>query len=283
MQINNLNAEIKICRSNRNASIFRVYPDFPIRVFKPGQYGSLGLFVNSKSKLVKRAYSISSSIIDIETGELFNQKDLNYLEFYINQVPPNKKNILQITPKLFSLVDGDRIFCGEKIVGHYILQNLQNLESILLISTHTGESPNNAIVNQLLFDKSKVKICNINVGKSSWETLYAPEHVFLEKLYHNYKFIQFSDNTDNYGELSHFVNNLLHDESFAINNVGFSLNQKSNLVMLCGDPLMIGAPIKKGGFNIETPDYGLINIFAKKSYELTTRFKRGNIVYESYW
>ncbi len=53
--------------------------------------------------------------------------------------------------------------------------------------------------------------------------------------------------------------------------------------MLCGDPKMIGAPIKKGGWKYIYPNYGLINIFNDKSLELTTRFKKGNIVYEAYW
>ena len=67
MTINNLNATVKIHRSNSNCSIFRVHPNSPIRRFKPGQYGSLGLISNAGDKLIKRAYSISSSIIDIDT------------------------------------------------------------------------------------------------------------------------------------------------------------------------------------------------------------------------
>jgi hypothetical protein len=46
---------------------------------------------------------------------------------------------------------------------------------------------------------------------------------------------------------------------------------------------MIGAPIKKGGWNYECPDYGLINISIKNGFTIKTRFKGGNINYESYW
>ena len=60
------------------------------------------------------------------------------------------------------------------------------------------------------------------------------------------------------------------------------MNEKT-LIMLCGDPRMIGAPIKKGGWEYEYPDFGLVNLFKSKLYEITTRFKKGNIVYESYW
>ena len=39
--------------------------------------------------------------------------------------------------------------------------------------------------------------------------------------------------------------------------------------MLCGDPKMIGAPIKKGGWDYEYPDYGLINIHTKSKSQGT--------------
>ena len=145
MQSRNLNAKVEIQRSNENSIIFRVYPEFPIRVFSPGQYGSLGLLDDTKSKLIKRAYSISSSIIDLVHKNLISQRDLKFLEFYINRVSINQNKREQITPKIFSLNTGDKIYCGEKIVGHYIVNNPKKWKNILLISTHTGESPNNTL------------------------------------------------------------------------------------------------------------------------------------------
>ena len=154
----NYNSTVEIFRSNKNSTIFRVYPDFPIRIYTPGQYGSLGLLSEDGNKLIKRAYSISSSIIDINTQDLKDQRRIKYLEFYINRVHLQKESKERFTPKLFSLKDGDRIFCGEKIVGHYIFDLRRKWKNILLISTHTGESPNNSIVNQLLFAKKKLNI-----------------------------------------------------------------------------------------------------------------------------
>ena len=283
MQSSNLNAKVEIQRANKNSIIFRVYPEFPIRVFLPGQYGSLGLLDDTKTKLIKRAYSISSSIIDLVNENLILQRDSKFLEFYINRVSTNQNKREQITPKIFSLNTGDKIYCGEKIVGHYIVNNPKKWKNILLISTHTGESPNNNIVNQLLLKSFNLNICNINIGKSDWESLYKKEHSLLEKLYSNYKFTQFLDSSEKYSDISSFIESAFRDKIFALNNLGFYPDPATTLIMLCGDPLMIGAPIKKGGFNILTPDYGLINILVEKSFELTTRFKEGNIIYESYW
>lgn len=276
------NSSVEIYRSDHKSTIFRVYPDFPIRLYNPGQYGSLGLMSESGNKLVKRAYSISSSIIDINTNEIFNNRDHSYLEFYINRIPLLNDKKEQITPKLFSLKDGDRLFCGEKIVGHYIFDDKDKWKNILFVSTHTGESPNNSIINKLLLENRNLNICNINTGPK-WKSLYSREHKLLQKLYKNYRFIQFKDDSKNYNELSNFISDFTSNNKEVNKIVGFRFNKDNTSFMLCGDPKMIGAPIKKGAWQYVTPRYGLINVLAKRSLELTTKFNQGSIVYESYW
>ena len=271
------NATVEIHRSDNESKIFRVFPDFPIRLFKAGQYGSLGLASDEKeSKLVKRAYSIASPMIDLSTNQLSNQKDLKYLEFYINKVNQRKKKE-QITPKLFELKSGDRIFCGEKIVGHYTVPENSDWKNIVFVSTHTGESPNNSIINHLLLQGSKATIVNINVG-NSWKSLYTEEHHALEKLYKNYRFLQFQDNSPTYNRITDFIAKFNENPEF-----NALLDIKETLFYLCGDPLLIGAPVKKGGWEYQYPDYGIVNVLTKKSFEISTRFKKGNITCESYW
>ena len=277
------NSTVEIHRSSHEAVILRVYPDYTRHRFLAGQYGSLGLISDKGNKFVKRAFSISSSIINSDTRDLINQKDLNYYEFYINRIPICHKGREQITPKIFRLKDGDRIFCGEKIVGHYTYQSDNHWQNIILIGTHTGESPNNSIVNYLLLNKLNINICNINVGPDGWVSSYKLEHDILEKMYSNYRFIQFIDNTKDYKILSRFFLDLISNDNEATKTPGFNLELNSTLVMLCGDPKMIGAPIKKGGWDYEYPDYGLINTSIKNGFTIKTRFKRGNINYESYW
>ena len=277
------NSTVEIHRFSHEAVILRIYPDYPCRHFLSGQYGSLGLISDKDNKLVKRAFSISCSIINSDTRVLINQKDINYYEFYINRIPINHKGREQITPKIFRLKDGDRIFCGQKIAGHYTYQSDNHWHNIILIGTHTGESPNNSIVNYLLLNKLNINICNINVGPDGWVSSYKLEHDILEKMYSNYRFIQFIDNTKNYNILSRFFLDLISNDNEATKKTGFNLESNSTLVMLCGDPKMIGAPIKKGGWNYEYPDYGLINISIKNGFTIKTRFKEGNINYESYW
>jgi len=275
------NATVEVHKSNNESKIFRVFPDFPFRLFLPGQYGSLGLTSDEKENtLVKRAYSISSSMIDLKSKKLKTQKKLKYLEFYINKVEKRKKKE-QITPKLFNLKSGDRIFCGEKIVGNYHLTSGEFWENVLLISSHTGESPNNSITNELLLSKTPSNIININVGDIG-ESLYTSEHRTLEKFYNNYEFIQLKDDTLNYSKTIDFIKNI--DGNFGVKSKDdLLLNPNKTLVMICGDPILIGEPIKKGGWDYEYPEYGLINLLEEKDFVYSTRFKKGNVICESYW
>ncbi len=80
-------------RVNEDLMIVRVEPDFPVPPHKAGQYGTLGMGQweprypgcqeetprpGDETKLIRRAYSISSSIID-EQGNLLDLPHVNWL------------------------------------------------------------------------------------------------------------------------------------------------------------------------------------------------------------
>src|SRR3954468_8407689 len=123
-------------RPNPELMIVRVRPDFALPDHKPGQYGTLGLGMwepraegcqpemprpGEEKKLIRRAYSISSPVLDDATGQLYDRTTKPWLEFYIVLVREADKAPPALTPRLFCLNDGDRLFLGEKIAGHYNL------------------------------------------------------------------------------------------------------------------------------------------------------------------
>ncbi|MDP6443850.1 MAG: ferredoxin--NADP reductase, partial [Pirellulaceae bacterium] len=144
-------------------SIFRVKPDWPIPSFQAGQYVALGLgyweprVANTQvektppsrwDRVVRRAYSISCSLLD-ERGQLIRVSDCDYLEFYITLVreaarPP------ALTPRMFGLEEGDRLFMEPHIVGRYTLDEVPPDDSVVLFGTGTGEAPHNAMITELL-------------------------------------------------------------------------------------------------------------------------------------
>src|SRR5262245_51737905 len=113
-------------RAHSDLMALRVRPDYPIPPHKPGQYCTLGLGQwesrvpecqpevlkpGDDSKLVRRAYSIGSPVLN-EQGELWDQVKSGWLEFYIVLVRESAKGPPALTPRLFTLNEGDRLFMG---------------------------------------------------------------------------------------------------------------------------------------------------------------------------
>src|SRR5439155_17777563 len=129
-----------------------VRPDFLRPAHKPGQYSTLGLgnweprhpdcqeealTPGDVTRLVRRAYSIGCPILD-ERGELLDLGRTDWLEFYIVLVrESDKPQAPGLTPRLFLLQEGDRLFLGEKITGHYTLAPVLPGDTVVFLATGT--------------------------------------------------------------------------------------------------------------------------------------------------
>ena len=75
----------------------------------------------------------------------------NWLEFYIVLVrKSDKAQPPGLTPRLFLLKEGDRLIMGEKITGHFTLDPVKPNDTVLFLSTGTGEAPHNYMLWELL-------------------------------------------------------------------------------------------------------------------------------------
>src|SRR5262249_27061089 len=143
----------------------RVRPDFPRPAHQPGQYGTLGmgnwepraagcveehLPAGAGEKLVRRAYSISCPILD-DKQKLLDVGATNWLEFYVVLVrSKGEGESAALTPRLFLLKEGDRLFMGEKLTGHFTLEPVRPEDTVVFLSTGTGEAPHNYMLWELL-------------------------------------------------------------------------------------------------------------------------------------
>lgn len=89
--------------------------------FVPGQYATIGL-EGDDGKIIWRPYSVVSSVYE------------DFLEFYIELVPHGK-----LTPRLWRLVVGDRVWMRPKIVGK--LNLVQEVRKHIFVATVTGAAP----------------------------------------------------------------------------------------------------------------------------------------------
>lgn len=138
-----------IARNNitEKLAVFRVESDGPLFPFLAGQYGVLGLpagapccdnserddsIAPDPEKLIRRAYSIASS-----------SKVNEYVEFYITLVRSGA-----LTPRLWCLREGDRLWLGPKAKGHFTMDEVPMDKNVVLVGTGTGLAPYIAMIRE---------------------------------------------------------------------------------------------------------------------------------------
>ena len=182
--------------------LLRVKPDGARLKFEPSQYAVLGLgfwepriagtqseqiAADKRERIIKRAYSISCRLID-EGGDLVRANAEYELEFYITLVrkatePP------ALTPRLFNLKIGDRVYLSPRAFGHYTLQDILPDDQIILAATGTGEAPHNAMIAELLAHGHRGSIACITCVRYRQDLGYLEKHRELEQRFKNYRYI----------------------------------------------------------------------------------------------
>lgn len=275
--------------------VLRVKPDHGSVSHLPGQYASLGLgyweervddamednIDKQWEKLVRRSYSISHRIFD-EHGYLANDAEADELEFYIVLVPPTPDNVPGLTPRLATKTPGDRIYLGPKVAGRYTLAPVTNpADTVILLSTGTGEAPQNAMVTELLRKGHHGPIVSA-VSVRQWADLgYLDKHRELEKRYPNYHYLP--QPTREPDVPKRYLQDLIREDVFA-SEFGVELDPTTTHVFLCGNPSMIGLPTEAEDGSITYPDtVGVVQLLAERGFTLDHRKERGNVHYEEYW
>lgn len=275
--------------------VLRVRPDHGSVSHLPGQYASLGLgywedrvddameanIDERWEKLVRRSYSISHRIFD-EHGYLADEAAADELEFYIVLVPPTPDNIPGLTPRLALKRPGDRIYLGPKVAGRYTLAPVTNpADTVIFLSTGTGEAPQNAMITELLRKGHHGPIVSA-VSVRQWADLgYLDKHRRLEQRYPNYHY--FPQPTREPDIPKRYIQDLIRDDVFAA-EFGVRLDPSDTHVFLCGNPSMIGLPEDgESGEPVFPETIGVVQLLVERGFKLDQRRQRGNIHYEEYW
>jgi ferredoxin--NADP+ reductase len=280
--------------------MIRIKPDKPIMSHKAGQYTLLGLGNweprlpgtmeevmpdSERSKLVRRSYSISAAILD-EKGNLGNNQTTPYLEFYIVLVRETSSGKAPaLTPRLFMLKEGDRMFCGEKITGAYNLDLVKPDDTVLLLGTGTGEAPHNYMAQQLLLASHKGPIVSACCVRLKKDLGYLATHEKLMSQYRNYHYIPLATREPENAGKKVYIQDLLKSGEVE-RKIGRELDPSRTHVFLCGNPAMIGVPEKNresGEYAYPVPE-GVIEVLEKRGFRADRgHHDRGNIHFEEYW
>lgn len=291
---------------NPELAILRVKPDAGVPPFHPGQYTTLGLGAweprlegcqpdpvppEKRGKLIRRAYSISNPMLNDERSGLFDHGGLDFFEFYIvlvrENAPPQKPP--QLTPRLFRLQEGSRLFCGTKVTGHYTLADLEPAldrpaaehPTVVFAGTGTGEAPHNAMTWELLRRGYQGKIVSICCVRYQRDLGYRDVHHRLMELFPNYSYVELTTR-DSWIEKKVYIQDFL-EQGLLEKHLGHALDPKSMHFYFCGNPSMIGIPKVVDGERTYPEVRGCIEILEARGFRADGRKERGNLHFEEYW
>lgn len=289
-------------KPNPELMVMRVRPDFPRPPHRAGQYCSLGLGYweprfpgcqpedlkpGDEAKLVRRAYSISSSILD-DADQLIDVPGTDYLEFYITLVregsDPAKPPAL--TPRLFMLREGDRLNIGEKITGHYTLEHVKPGDTVLFLGTGTGEAPHNYMALELLRGGHAGKVLHACCVRMRQDLGYRETHQKLMARFPNYAYLALTTREPDTVGQKVYIQDLITSGQLE-QRLGEALDPDRTHVYLCGNPKMIGVPVKnrETGAREYPKPLGVIEVLEGRGFRADNAAAkvRGNIHFEEYW
>jgi len=288
-------------KTHSDLMILRVRPDFPRPVHKPGQYSTLGLGYweprfpgcqeealqpGEESKLARRAYSISCSVLSAK-GELEDIEHTDWLEFYVVLVrESDKKQAPALTPRLFLLKEGDRLYLGEKITGHFTLDPVKPGDAVVFLATGTGEAPHNYLLWELLQRGHAGKILSACCVRYRRDLAYLAIQEELMRRYPHYTYLSLTTREAETVQHKVYVQDLITSGQLE-EKLGQPLDPARTHVFLCGNPKMIGVPYKDratGALTYPEP-LGVIEILERRGFQTDQpqAKMKGNIHFEEYW
>lgn len=220
-------------------AIFRVRPDSPEYAFVAGQYTVLGLKQAEPrlpggpaesgdpdpAKMLRRPYSICSAV---------HQPDA--LEFYISLLDGG-----ELTPRLFNLRPGARVFLGGQARGTLTLESVPPSSNLLLVATGTGLGPYVSMLRSHAENFPAQQVGVLHGARYARDLGYRAE---LEHYAHSYANLHYlpsvsrpAENPDWTGATGR-VQRWLDADDFAA-HFGFPLEPVQTHVFLCGNPGMI--------------------------------------------
>jgi ferredoxin--NADP+ reductase len=155
--------------------------------FLPGQFAVLGLPVSAPrdpgsepddpplppDTFLRRAYSIASSSLEHQ-----------YLEFYLVEVKSGA-----LTPRIFALKPGDKLWLGPKFTGLFTLDEVPPEQHVVFIATGTGLAPYMSMLRTHLERDGRRRYAVIHGARNSWDLGYRDELVQMARLASNFLYL----------------------------------------------------------------------------------------------
>ena len=242
MADDNLNAVVhRVITVAPGLIILQVKPDdWETPDFEPGQYGVLGLPGSARrhelsdveetapdpDKLIKRAYSIASS-----------SKEKQYVELYITLIRSGA-----LTPRIFALKAGERIFLGQKFKGVFRLDHAPEEANLVMVATGTGVAPYMSMIRSEFTTHPDRRFALLHGARHSWDLGYRGELETLDHYFDNFTYAPTisrpDEERDGWSGHVGYVQELWK-KGVAQEACGCDLTPENTHIFLCGAPNMV--------------------------------------------
>lgn len=303
LRADHYNARVtEVVQPHDELRLLRVVPDAGVPAFLPGQYASLGLGnweprvagvdeehldAVHQQRMSLRAYSISCSILDGQ-GQLRRPADFPYLEFYVTLVRHAARRPPALTPRLFALHAGDRIYVGQNPAGHYTLAAVGAHQDVFFFATGTGEAPHNAMLAELLAGGHRGRITSAVCLRRRADAAYRAVHEELMRRYPQYRYVVLTTREPENLDAAHpqyagkqYLQDLVRSGSLE-RLAGVPLSPENAHAFLCGSPQMIGA-IGHVGAGLAAEPGSMLDLLLNRGFCAAAGDQPGNLHFERYW
>lgn len=250
--------------------ILRIVPDgWDLPDYKAGQFTVLGLPgtadrhefsdeeipLKAPEKLIRRAYSISSASINKE-----------YIEFYITMVRSGA-----LTPRIFALEPGDKIFLSKKYSGVFTLEMTEPDSNIIMLGTGTGLAPYMSMLRDNLPCNATRKYVVVHGARHSWDLGYRSELNTIASVCSNFTYIPAITRPNlehiKWGGESGYIQELWERKVIQTKS-GLEPTPENTHIFLCGNPSMIDT---------------MVEVLEAEGYQEHSKKSPGQIHLERYW
>ncbi len=250
--------------------ILRVAADgWTLPDFAPGQFAVIGLPGSAPrcalseledppaipEKLIRRAYSIASSSLARQ-----------FMEFYVALVTTGA-----LTPRLFSLKIGDRIWLGPKITGIFTFDQVPADANVIMIATGTGLAPYMSMLSTHLMCGGSRKVAILHGARHSWDLGYRSQLMTLQHLCGNFTYIPVISRPQQepapWAGAAGYVQDLWKDGALTA-AWGIHPTPENTHIFLCGAPAMIDDTVA---------------LLGGEGFKEQTKKEAGQIHVERYW
>jgi len=250
--------------------ILRIIPDgWPLPDFSAGQFTVIGLpglaprFQYSEpdsetpdqDKLIRRAYSISSS-----------SKEKEYIEFYIRLVSSGS-----LTPRLFALNVRDKVWLSPKFTGMFTLDKIPADKNVIFFATGTGIAPYMSMLRSSVISQENRNYAVVHGALNSWDLGYRSELITIERLCPNFNYIPIISAPENepikWNGLTGFNSNVW-EIGYIQDKWKMDITADNTHFLLCGNPNMIT---------------GMVDLLQKEGYKEDKKTDPGQIHLERFW